>query len=61
MTGATKLLTATETCLRLRISRNTLTTHTKPGGNLAVIKTTEIGGKKFWLESSINEFIEGGK
>ena len=61
MNGITRLFTASETCLRLRISRNTLATHSKPGGNLAKIKTKMIGGQKYWLESSIDEFIEGGE
>ncbi len=57
----TRLLTASETCKLLRITRNTLTTHTKDGGNLSGIKTRIVGGQKFWLESSVNDFIEGVK
>jgi hypothetical protein len=61
MTGITRLLTANETADALHIHRNTLATHSKPDGNLSKIKTTMIGKQKFWLENSVNEFIEGGK
>lgn len=65
------LMTDLELCGRLRISRPTLERHLKAGppkkrnrgmvDDIRLIRHVQVGGRRRWVRSSVEEFISGGK